>query len=741
MTQLPSPTSARWISASRLHPRRLRAAVSAHGLAWLLVVFALLGLIFLFLTGKAAAFAVTVASSPHSRAAPHPASVVQSSQLSACLAVDTTIHEAEATVLLAFSGTPSSASLKLDINNARPGHSIYLNGARIGAIPDWTAGSGYCARTGITTTLPIADLTLVRNGLNTIRIANDADPNDSYSVASGILEISGDVTGATYQDFTYTSSYPAYPSSPRAIAQIPSNYDGAPRPLVIGVHGYGNDLNLRWQPIYAYGAEANRRGWLLASPEMHGENPSSGGGHSLGARAAQRDLLDTVNYMKAHFAVDSSRIYLIGFSMGGQTVLLGAAKYPEVFAGVVEYSSFASLSDWYSETEDWRRTVIEAECYGTPSSQPFEYARRSPKNVALSFKHLPLAIVHGNADTKVLPHHGQDIYDAVNLVGPDRLEIHWYNGNHDGDPSPWNAAWAFDFLSPLTLASNPPAIALRTDESKTAWWLGVTQYGGAHWTAADLAFNSSARWISGIITEEVSADFTFDVGSLGLPVSGAYVLEKDNLTNGTHSVQPLTAANGRVTAYLNAAPWRIRLSPGSSTPTPTPIWTPTPTPTATPTTTPTPTPTRTPTATPTVTPTTTSSPTPTPTATATASPTATATPTATSTPAVGAVRGTVFADLNRDLTQQSNEPGIAGATVTLRQGAFLVATAMTDSQGAYRFFNLSPTSYTVSVAAPPAYVILGSDVQGVLVTAGSDLQVNFAVFPWQYRFLPYLRIP
>ena len=140
-----------WIFASRLHPRRLRAALSAHGLAWLLVIFAILALIFSFFTGKAAALAIMVASNPHSRAAPNPTSVVQSSQLSACLAVDATIHEAEATVLLAFSGAPTSASLKLDINNARPGHSIYLNGSRIGAIPDWTAGSGYCARTGITT--------------------------------------------------------------------------------------------------------------------------------------------------------------------------------------------------------------------------------------------------------------------------------------------------------------------------------------------------------------------------------------------------------------------------------------------------------------------------------------------------------------------------------------------------------------------------------------------------------------
>lgn len=107
--------------------------------------------------------------------------------------------------------------------------------------------------------------------------------------------------------------------------------------------------------------------------------------------------------------------------------------------------------------------------------------------------------------------------------------------------------------------------------------------------------------------------------------------------------------------------------------------------------------------------------------------------------AVGAVRGTVFADLNRDLTQQTGEPGIAGVTVTLRQGAFLVASTVTDSQGAYRFFNLSPTGYSVNVTAPPAYTILGSDSQGVLVTAGSDLEIDFAAFPRQYRFLPLLK--
>ncbi|QLQ05326.1 MAG: hypothetical protein HZY76_03910 [Anaerolineae bacterium] len=137
-----------------------------------------------------------------------PLSTLTSSQLSNCLAVDANIHESEATVFLTWTGTVSAARLKLDINNARPGHSIYLNGTRIGAVPNWTGGSGYCATTGITTTLLLSDPGMVRNGVNTIKITNDADPNDSWSVARGVLEVDGDVQGATYREFGYYSSYP-----------------------------------------------------------------------------------------------------------------------------------------------------------------------------------------------------------------------------------------------------------------------------------------------------------------------------------------------------------------------------------------------------------------------------------------------------------------------------------------------------------------------------------------------------
>lgn len=619
-----------------------------------------------------------------------PSSTLTSSQLTNCLAVDATIHEAQANVFLTWTGTATAARLKLDINNARPGHSIYLNGTRIGTVPNWTTGAGYCATTGITTTFALPDLGVVRNGVNTLKITNDADPNDSWSIASGVLEVDGNIQGATYQEFGYFSTYPPQPSYQRAVVQIPANYDGSARPLVIGVHGYGASLNLRWQAIFAFGAEANLRGWLLAAPEMHGENPASGGGRSLGARAAQRDLIDTVNYVKQHYAVDESRIYLIGFSMGGQTAMIAAAKYPDVFAGVVEYAGFSSLSDWYDESEDWRQTDIANECGGSPNAQPFEYARRSPKRYALGFKQMPLAIVHGTADTKVLPHHAQQMYDAVSAVDPANLELHWYTGGHDDDPAPWGTEWAFSFLQQFTRPANPARIAITTDETRTVDWLQITQYGTAHWTSADVAFSGPGGSISGVITEAVGSDIRFGVASLGLPGSGSYVLERDNLATGEHRIDILAASGGSVGFYFTGGSWRIRLTPGLNTPTPSP--TPTPTPTTT--------------------------------------------PTPTATPMLGQVGGAAYIDLSRDQVRQSGEPGVGGVTITLQQGATVVGTDTTDGEGHYQFTNLMAGSYSVTAMVPPAFTALGPLSQGIVVNVGGSVPVDFALYPTQYQFMP-----
>ncbi|MEO8620457.1 MAG: SdrD B-like domain-containing protein [bacterium] len=67
---------------------------------------------------------------------------------------------------------------------------------------------------------------------------------------------------------------------------------------------------------------------------------------------------------------------------------------------------------------------------------------------------------------------------------------------------------------------------------------------------------------------------------------------------------------------------------------------------------------------------------------------------------LGAIGDFVWNDKNANGVQDSGEPGIAGVTVTLSNGA----TTTTNASGAYAFANLVPGTYTVTVATPAGFV-------------------------------------
>ncbi|MGJ8726603.1 MAG: SdrD B-like domain-containing protein [Roseibacillus sp.] len=75
---------------------------------------------------------------------------------------------------------------------------------------------------------------------------------------------------------------------------------------------------------------------------------------------------------------------------------------------------------------------------------------------------------------------------------------------------------------------------------------------------------------------------------------------------------------------------------------------------------------------------------------------------------VGSIGDTIYADLDGDGTQDANEPGLAGVTVTLTDGTE-TWTTVTDENGNYNFPNLDPDSgisYTVQVdtsTLPPEF--------------------------------------
>lgn len=71
----------------------------------------------------------------------------------------------------------------------------------------------------------------------------------------------------------------------------------------------------------------------------------------------------------------------------------------------------------------------------------------------------------------------------------------------------------------------------------------------------------------------------------------------------------------------------------------------------------------------------------------------------------------VWEDYNRNGLQDAGEPGIAGATVVLKDGGGnTVGTTTTDANGIYSFTNLAPGTYSVTFTTPATYIPTPSNI-------------------------------
>jgi len=508
-----------------------------------------------------AAPAVLAVSLPQQRVAPSVAGktahmeepVTISSTVGGYIKEEPTLGPLQTKVVIQWEGAPTHAELRARVGNTDAGfhHPIYLNGQLIGH----TSGDMGCAATcecddqaGCREVYPFDPAFLVQ-GENTVSVTNEGNANDTYKFFEATIYISGDITGTTRSYFPLQGGSTRVDGSLiEGVVQVPIGYDpGAPTPLVIALPNSTPstgvwtcyDFEAKENGLKRYAIRANEIGWLLASLDLPSwycseATPFAAKSPSL---AVQHDVINLISYAASHYNVDRTRIYIAGFSAGGGMAATIAAKYPDVFAGVVDYAGPTDYGAWHSEHltgYSWCREF---------DGSPFDYQRRSSQRLARNLRYTAVRLVYGQNDQIVQFHHGQELYNLVKdydrsswithniLLNEPKKKNHveWVTGITEC-ASPCDLQW----LSQYTLTENVQNLSIISDEGKDYYWLRLAKAGVAddRWQGfaeVDASYDPATGVIRVTAHDNETPNrpltLTLDLVKMGLNTSGSYEVQ------------------------------------------------------------------------------------------------------------------------------------------------------------------------------------------------------------------------
>lgn len=189
--------------------------------------------------------------------------------------------------------------------------------------------------------------------------------------------------------------------------------------LMIALHGHGSD---RWQfatsdrdECRACRDTAKKYGMLYVSPDYRAKTSWMG-------PAAEADLIQIIAELKLRYRI--RRVYLVGASMGGSSVLTFAALHPDMVDGVASMNGTANHLE-YTQFQD----AITASFGGSKSSIPEEYKKRSaeywPEKLTM-----PIGITAGGKDELVPPQSVNRLASILKLLDRPVLMVYREDGGH-----------------------------------------------------------------------------------------------------------------------------------------------------------------------------------------------------------------------------------------------------------------------------------------------------------------------